>query len=99
SLSLSMLYLSWSSLVTIPPRHNLGLHYPSDLLGGAALGIGTTLLVRRFTPRSIVDHVLLVEQRWPTFFYGSAFMVSYLIATLFDDIREVGAGLAKYCAG
>jgi hypothetical protein len=28
-----------------------------------------------------------------------AFMLSYLIATLFDDIREVGAGLAKYYAG
>jgi len=43
--------------------------------------------------------VLLAEQRRPALFYGSAFMLSYLIATLFDDIREVGAGLAKYYSG
>ena len=96
---LAWLLLAWSILVILLPRLYLGLHYPSDLLGGAALGIGTTLLVRRFTPRSTVDHVLLAEQRWPALFYGSAFVVSYLIATLFDDIREVGAGLAKYYAG
>ena len=96
---LAWLLLAWSILVIALPRLYLGLHYPSDVLGGAALGIGTTLLVRRFTPRSTVDHVLLAEQRWPALFYGSAFMLSYLIATLFDDIREVGAGLAKYYSG
>jgi len=93
---LAWLLLAWSILVISLPRLYLGLHYPSDVLGGAALGIGTVLLVRRFTPRSTVDYLLRAEQRWPALFYGSAFMVSYLIATLFDDIREVGVGVAKY---
>ena len=96
---LAWLLLAWSLLVISLPRLYLGLHYPSDVLGGAALGIGTTLLVRRFTPMSTVDHVLRAEQRWPALFYGSAFMLTYLIATLFDDIRELGVGLAKYYVG
>jgi hypothetical protein len=57
------------------------------------------LLVRRFAPLSAVDYLLLAEQRRPALFYGGAFMLSYLIATLFNDIREMGAGLAKYYSG
>jgi undecaprenyl-diphosphatase len=96
---LAWLLLAWSILVVSLPRLYLGLHYPSDVLGGAALGIGVVLLVRRFAPLSAVDYLLLAEQRRPALFYGGAFMLSYLIATLFNDIREIGAGLAKYYSG
>jgi undecaprenyl-diphosphatase len=96
---LAWLLLAWTILLIALPRLYLGLHYPSDVLGGAALGIATVLLVRRFTPLPAVDSLLRAEQRWPATFYGSAFMLCYLIATLFDDVREIGAGLAKYYSG
>jgi undecaprenyl-diphosphatase len=96
---LGWVLLGWSIVVISLPRLYLGLHYPSDILGGAALGMGLVALVRRFTPLPAVEYVLLAERRRPALFYGGAFMLSYLIATLFDDIREMGAGLARYYSG
>src|SRR5262249_56821565 len=93
------LLLVWSIRLTSFPGLYLVPHYPMDVLSGAALGIGTVLLIRRFPPLPAVDSVLRAEQRWPAIFYGSAFMLSYLIATLFDDLREIGAKLAKYYLG
>jgi undecaprenyl-diphosphatase len=96
---LGWLLLGWSIVVISLPRLYLGLHYPSDILGGAALGMGLVALVRRFTPLPAVEYVLLAERRRSALFYGGAFMLSYLIATLFDDIREMGAGVARYYSG
>lgn len=49
---LGVLALLHSFIVISMPRIYLGLHYPTDLLAGAALGITLVLLVNAFLRRS-----------------------------------------------
>jgi undecaprenyl-diphosphatase len=55
-------FFSWAALVALS-RPAVGVHYPSDILGGAAIGVCVALAVvflwmetaRRFFPRLVVD--------------------------------------------
>jgi hypothetical protein len=41
---------------------------------------------------------LALEQKYRAAFYMLAFLVTYQIASLFDDVRELGRGLAPHSA-
>src|SRR6185437_16084007 len=77
------------------PRVYLGIHYPSDIVAGAALGIavvwamGHLMAPGRWLGRIVMAPVLALESRRPAVFYVSAFLVSYEMAVLFDDIRDL----------
>jgi undecaprenyl-diphosphatase len=75
--------------ITCSTRIYLGIHYPSDVLAGAILGVlVVTLLTRIPLPQSIY-RVLDWERDAPPSFYACAFIVSYQIATLFTDLRAI----------
>lgn len=77
------------------PRMYFGIHCASDMIAGAAIGItvvwlalGTGWLRSRFAPQA-----LAAAEAIPSVFYAAAFLVSYQMATMFGDIREVGREL------
>src|SRR6478736_5768702 len=86
---LGYLAFVWSALLTLA-RNYLGYHYPTDALAGAALGVFIVSEVQgRF--RLIASRLLSFERSAPPAFYMVAFLVTYQIATLFDDVRELFA--------
>lgn len=82
-----------SALYSVLPRIYFGLHYFSDVTAGAVLGVAIVLLFERFGPRTLARRGVGWEQRLPGLFYGAAFLLSLEVATLFDDIRQVGRGV------
>ncbi len=82
-----------SAAIGTLPRVYLGFHYPSDILGGAMLGVVGVLLNRRYVPVSMARPCLEWERRAPGLFYGAAVFMSFELASLFDGIREIGCGM------
>jgi len=80
--------IGWTILVEAN-RTYLGGHYPSDLVGAAALSV---MVVWSAQARWLISAGVKVtkwEQSSPSLFYLGAFFVSYQIATLIVDIRNV----------
>jgi membrane-associated phospholipid phosphatase len=69
-------------------RVYVGYHWPSDILGGAIVGITLVLVARVFLPNRFISWIVSREQWRPAVFYCAAFLFSYLVATLFIDIRD-----------
>ena len=93
--------LIYTSLWICLPRVYLGIHYPSDILAGAAIGIicvsvCTTLIMRRpRVSRTIMTPIERCEQRRPELFYAAAFILSFEMATVFLDVRTLERGSVK----
>lgn len=88
--------MAWVTVWICIPRIYAGLHYPSDILAGALIGIaavlltGTAMRLRGGAPgRRLMALVEAVEGRWPQLFYAAAFALSFEIAMLFDDVRNL----------
>lgn len=74
-------------------RIYLGLHYPTDILGSVFLAaVMASLAQARWSLRLGIHLVRWEEVSAPTF-YMCAFLVSYLLATAFQDIRDFSARL------
>jgi undecaprenyl-diphosphatase len=83
----------WSLFVICLPRVYLGLHYPTDIVAGAALGIAIMFICVRiplpaFT-RTFLDKA---ENRHSALLYPMVFLLSLQIATLFDGARHLAQG-------
>lgn len=70
------------------PRLYIGIHYATDIIAGAGLGIGFTILLQ-IPPidRLVLRPLLSFEQRWPGAFYFLLFLLTFEIAILFWDVR------------
>ncbi len=82
-----------SALFGVLPRVYLGLHYLSDVTAGAALGVGLVLMFGHFGPQTLAHRGVAWVERRPGLAYGMAFLMSFEVATLFEDIRQVGRGI------
>jgi undecaprenyl-diphosphatase len=89
-------FLVFSAVWVCLPRLYLGIHYPSDLVGGALLGVGVVFATTTiFTIRGgalgqrIMQPIALLEQRRPQVFYAAAFAISFEMANIFDDVRDL----------
>jgi undecaprenyl-diphosphatase len=70
------------------PRIYIGIHYPTDILAGAALGVFFVLIFSwRVVRERWTGYVLNWVDRWPAASYALLFIVTFQIATLFWDIR------------
>jgi hypothetical protein len=83
-------------VVACLPRIYAGFPYPSDLLAGAALGVGCTLALARWPfANRVVGSILRFENRHRSIFYTGAFLGTYQIATFIWELRRFGSALAK----
>jgi undecaprenyl-diphosphatase len=73
------------------PRVYVGLHYPTDILAGAAIGIVVASPAAIVTVRtSVTRPAMRWLERFPGTFYASLFLLTFLIAVVFDPVRKIG---------
>lgn len=90
--------LAHAVLLIALPRVYLGIHWLTDILAGAVLGVALALVGLRSTrgPQRALEFLL---SRHPALCYAALFGLTYLIATLFDDVRYIGSVLVHYLLG
>jgi undecaprenyl-diphosphatase len=84
----------WATIVNVGRIYE-GYHYPSDVVGSIGLAL---IVVSVFDNRwlaNLAQRLLVLERTWRPTFYLLAFLATYQIATLFDDVREIGRGFAQ----
>lgn len=82
--------LAYTALFIAFPRVYLGLHYPTDIIAGAFIGmtvtsLGNIYLVRNKYLKSITNWSFSK----PDFFYPVFFIFTYQIIQMFDDVRAI----------
>lgn len=85
-----LLYLYFTLLVCFP-RLYLGIHWFTDLVAGAILGIAIAWVGYLPAVRAWINRPLMpLAQTHPSLFYSALFLLTYQIATLFTDVRALG---------
>jgi len=78
------------------PRAYLGLHHPTDLLAGGLLGGALAWLANREPARQrLAKAPLAWLDAHPASFYACFFLLSFQIATMFDEARSTLSALVK----
>jgi undecaprenyl-diphosphatase len=90
-----LLYLHSILLIAVP-RLIIGIHYPSDLIVGALLGMGSAYTAKWPRWRSLVTRPAWRLQEWsPGLFYGCLFFISAETAELYNPLRTAAIGTLK----
>jgi undecaprenyl-diphosphatase len=85
--------LAYVFLFISMPRLYLGFHYPTDILGGAFIGIALALIARAKVFRDWAGRFVMPWlDRSPGSFYACLFILTFQIATLFLSMR----GIARF---
>lgn len=79
-------------LVVDLPRIYSGVHYPTDILAGTALGIAMASLVQIRRLRSaLASPIVRWRETHPNLFHICFFLCIFEVAELFDTVRSVGS--------
>jgi undecaprenyl-diphosphatase len=81
---------AWASIVIALPRLYVGLHYLSDLVVGALIGITIALVGAWLLPRTrLVKTAVLQARTHPACFYPVFFLAMFQLATMLADLRSL----------
>jgi undecaprenyl-diphosphatase len=81
---------SYTLLFIALPRIYLGLHYPSDVVAGAIVGIILALLGNIYLPKSkYIQLINNLSHSKPHYFYVFFFLLNYQIVELFNSSRNL----------
>lgn len=79
---------SYTFIIICFPRIYLGLHYPSDILAGMIVGIFITFVIFKLKISNILpEKAINAATKYPGIFYVCFFLLTYQIATNFDDTQ------------
>jgi undecaprenyl-diphosphatase len=81
-------------------RVYLGIHYPSDVLVGALIGIATSIIINREpVRRRFAAPVLALEPRYAPYFYGLFFLALAELSGGFPNTRRIGVAIVHLFIG
>jgi undecaprenyl-diphosphatase len=87
-------------LIVCLPRVYLGIHFPTDIAAGAALGIGVASLA---LIKPLREFIVRTPLRWheksPGLFYASSYVGTFMFATQFDSVRMAVTAVWKAVKG
>jgi undecaprenyl-diphosphatase len=87
-------------LVVCLPRTYLGLHYPTDLLGGLAVGAVCAWVGRMYFSRlRLVGQAADWAEQRPELFYPLFFLIAYQFADMFMAARQFLGSVSQLLAG
>jgi undecaprenyl-diphosphatase len=90
SRNMGLIALLYSAFAICLPRVYIGFHYPTDILAGALIGALMGSLARVDRVRTLLASFAIAwARRHRAAFYVCYFVVTYEMANLFDDIREL----------
>jgi undecaprenyl-diphosphatase len=85
---------AYTTLMICLPRIYLGIHWPTDILAGALLGTAIGWTATRDRVSGVLgDHPLDWLARFPGPFYAGMFLVTFEIAQLGADARDIASRL------
>lgn len=94
---LGVFVLAYAILFIGMTRVYVGLHYPTDVLAGAVLGVAICWLLNRTWCRELIAApVLSFSNRHQPLFHVGMFLLSFELVTQFDELRAVGFYLLKF---
>lgn len=94
------LFFGLFSTCAASARVFLGIHYPSDVVVGALIGIAVGLLVvRKPLVEAFAPRVLAWEAWQPGYFYGALFLVTAELGSGFPNTRRIGVAIVHLFVG
>lgn len=88
--------LAWALVAVGLARLYAGYHYPSDILGGAVLGVLGTVVCRPLVHSRAAEKAFnFALTRTPGLFYVLGFLLLMQIVTNFDEIRWLASATAR----
>jgi len=90
SRKVGVIALAYTTLFIAFPRIYLGMHYPTDIIAGAVIGIIIALLMNRYLIKSArLTSIATWSHSHPSIFYPFFFLFSYQVADMFDNSRAI----------
>ena len=90
SRKIGIVALIYTTVFIAFPRIYLGLHYPTDILGGASVGVLCVVLANtNYIEVNISRKLLLASKHKEHVFYPLFFLLTYQISDMFNSTRNI----------